>query len=163
MCCEAELVQQSEHSPGVVQDDENIAYVLVDPDLWASGTLAAAAFSKSKLSDGMSVYRPRHCTAEEAVDHIVKPQLHRNPMRALAGCLVASTRNIRALQEKNRRAVCVLDDGEQQFPAHAILKFSEQVQLASNSVKAAVRGNLTIAFAYIDGPISLPEVAHLSA
>jgi len=152
MCCEGERQRQSDHSPSVVADGETVAYVLVQPDYYDGLKLLAQAFSTSKMTEGnFSVYRPEHCTVENVIAQVVVPLHARNEERLFPGCISAICRDIRAITQDDRRAVCVLDDGLPDFPAHATLGFSEYVRAQTRSVKIAVRANLCRVFgAYPD-------------
>lgn len=146
MCCERETQQQREHSPGLVQEAERVAYVLLDPLQWQNGDLSPLAFRKSDLSESrLSIYRADFCTAEQAYDHVVAPQLQRNPTRRLVGCLMAICAAIRALSDTGgNRTICVIDEGEPDFAAHAVLGFSTFVR--SKSEQIAAQGNLSRLF-----------------
>lgn len=126
--CERE-VQKPDYSPDIVNDNEVIGYVLINPDHWEDGVLSSAAFSKSKLKAGsLSVSRIDHTSAEDIQNNIIKPYIQKNPQRAFVGILVARCSKIRALKAvypQNSRAICVIDDGNENDPAHAHLSFSD--------------------------------------
>lgn len=159
--CPKECSQQQPHSPGVVRADEPIIYILLQPDHWAEGELTAAAFAKSRLSSGtLSVCRAAHCTAAEAHASIVKPQLQRDSRRVLVGALRARCSDIRDISVEAHRAVCVIDDGQADFPAHAVLAYSEatkQEKFWDRNQRSAVRAELTRVFGLPPGPLSLEE------
>lgn len=64
---------------------------------------------------------------------------------------------IRALTEYAPREVCVIDDGLQNFVAHAHLEFPEEIASARPSIQVAVRGNLLDLF-QATGTCELDEV-----
>jgi len=159
--CPKECSQQQRHSPGVVKAEEPIVYVLLQPDHWAGGQLTAAAFAKSQLSRGtLSVCRGAHCTAEEARASIVQPQLERDDRRVLVGALRARCSDIRDIKLEAHRAVCVIDDGQANFPAHAVLAYSEvtkQEKFWERNQRSAVRAELARVFGLQPGPLSLKD------
>jgi hypothetical protein len=155
VCCDGELQQQSQYSPGVVLHEEDVAYVVLEPEHWSEGNLTLAAFAKSKLEEGLSVYRPAHCTALAAHGHIVSGALARDPSKSLVGCLATTCSEIRDLSVLGERSICVIDDGEAAFPAHASLTFSQAIRIATKSIKVAARGDLVLAFTRRGPPIAL--------
>jgi hypothetical protein len=159
--CPKECSQQQPHSPGVVLADEPIVYILLQPDHWAEGLLTAAAFAKSRLSSGtLSVCRAARCTADEANASIVQPQLQKDSRRVLVGALRARCSDIREIKVEAQRAVCVIDDGLANFPAHAVLAYSEatkQEKFWERNQRSAVRAELARVFGLPPGPLSLQD------
>jgi hypothetical protein len=161
--CPKELTKQKQASPGVVESSETLVYMLLNPDHWENGKLKKAAFSKSKLKEGdLSVCRADYCTADGAYEHAVKPQLERNPARQFVGALRALCADIRgiAVDDPPKQAICVIDDGLDSYPAHALLAYSdatksEKFWLRNN--QEAVRANLTLVFGINGGPLPLRD------
>jgi hypothetical protein len=140
--CPKEAVQQSSLSPGLVSDDEPIVYILVDPLTVMNGSVKE--FSKSQLKRGdLSVCRAKHCTTSEAERAIVQPLLSK-PGRSFEGALWMPCQRIRSitLGESRVGAFCVIDDGLQDYRAHAVLAFSTPQDEKLRNEREAARGNL---------------------
>lgn len=161
--CVAELTQQRAASPGVVKADEKLAYILLDPDQWKEGRLTNAAFSKTRLKAGdLSVARASYCSVEQVEEHVVKPQLDRDPGRKLVGAFLARCADIRDIkaQQPPARAICVVDDGSDELPGHALLGYSEATKAQGfweRNRREAIRANLTLAFGAEGGPLLLTQ------
>ncbi|GLI23426.1 hypothetical protein GGQ86_003039 [Xanthobacter flavus] len=129
MLCEAcpkEAQTQSEHSPCVVEGHERILYVLLDPDDINDGQIAATAFKKSDLkSCSLSVCRVEYSESSEVFDRIVNPKLEKNSERQLVGGFSVICSRIRDLAIDGRRTFCVIDDGLEDYCAHAVIGFSD--------------------------------------
>lgn len=110
--CPNELQKQHEESPGVVQDSELVALILLVPDQWDNSSFTNAAFSRSKLKKGqLSICRVKHTTQCEVQQFVVKPQLDKVPSRRLAGAAYANCGDIRAIKTgSGSRAFCIVDD-----------------------------------------------------
>lgn len=146
--CPCEGISQSEHSPGLVGDDEAIVYAMIDPD---TAPNSVARISKSKLDAGeLSVARASYCTAAEAREKIVAPQLDRDSTRKDLGYLWAVCSEIRAVRlgmsDLAQGAFCVHDAALKDFPAHAHLACSAPVDNKHRNFKAAARGDLLKVF-----------------
>ena len=149
MVCDCERVLQSEHSPGLVRDDEKIVYCLIDPDLISRDTLTLKnkAFSKSELRrTELSVVRKSYSSVGEVRAKVIALQVARNPHRRFCGVLFCRSANIRAVSGITTQDICVADAGLEGFASHAHLGFCEQVAGKSKSVQEAVRSNLVAAF-----------------
>ena len=150
--CPKELESQHHASPGVVEDDEVIIYVLIDPDLYENGSLKKSAFSKSTLKKKeLSVCRGHHSAAAEAKEKIFEPQAIKQPERKLIGAYNTVCSSIRGLLicDTESRAICVIDDASDDFVGHAHLGFSdaffnEELNLRNHFV--ATRSNLVRIF-----------------
>jgi hypothetical protein len=166
--CPKELAQQSPHHLyGTVQDDEPIVYVLVDPDHYKNGELQKAAFSQTRLKEGtLSVCRAQHSSRIEIQREIIDKLLKGTPApgrRKFVGLFRAICRDIRSITleyPRRNRAICVIDDGQPNYKAHAHLSYSaiagEKDYWARNS-RQAVRANLIDAFGK-GNVLSLDEV-----
>lgn len=109
--CPNELEKQHEKSPGVVENVELIALILLVPDQWDDSNFTNAAFSRSKLKRGqLSICRVDHTTLCEVKQFVVNPQLSKDPLRSLAGVACANCGDIRAIKtEAGSRAFCIVD------------------------------------------------------
>lgn len=163
--CRKELSQQKAASPGTVQLDETIVYVLIDPLQVRDGEVQKSAFSHSSLRNGdLSVCRANHSSAQDIHKHVVGPILARDKSRRLVGALRALCSAIRNLRigEPPEQAICVIDDGYDDFPAHAHLAYSEVTKAEGfweryRNARQALRGNLLLAFNADGGPRNLAE------
>ncbi|WP_417218997.1 hypothetical protein [Achromobacter spanius] len=109
--CPGECSPQHGSSPGVVDNDELILLVLVNPITYKDGDLSSSSFSASQLKKGIqSVCRVRHSTAEQ-VDRCVVTPLMKKSGRTFHGSAAASAGDIRAIQGADgEQAFCVVDD-----------------------------------------------------
>ncbi len=140
--CPKEATSQSEHSPGLVKDEEPIVYALVDPLTSKDGSVKD--FSKSQLKSGtLSVCRAAHCTAVEAQECILDPLLSK-PDRKFEGAVWARCESIRGIKLGSSEvgAFCVHDDALENYAAHAHLAFSSPEDEKLRNEREAARGNL---------------------
>lgn len=145
--CPEESVQQSVHSPGVVSDSESIVYALVEPLTYQGGSVTA--ISKGKLQRAeQSVCRAEMCTGDFARTKIVDALREKDPTRLDHGFVYAPASEIRSITLGNTSegAFCVVDDGLEDFEAHAILSFSIPSDIKFRSHREAARGNLLLLF-----------------
>ncbi len=157
--CPNELRKQKDESPCIVDNEEPIIYVILDPDHYKNGILTHAAFSKSKLKEGsLSVSRANYTTADQIKKSVIDPQLIRNKERKFVGVIKATCRDIRSIKMNNEttRAICVIDDGTENDSAHAHLSFSEKAKIASKNEQQSIRGNLMLMFQ--TNPVGLDEI-----
>jgi hypothetical protein len=141
--CPKEDKQQSEFSPGKVEDSEPIVYALIDPLTAAQGSLKE--FSNSGLKKGtVSVCRASHCTAEEARREIVGRVREKAPDRTFQGAVWTSALEIRTIRlgTFGIGAFCVIDDGDKDYNAHALLSYSEVTDLKIRNERQVARGDL---------------------
>jgi|SRR5215217_2136222 hypothetical protein len=144
--CPAEGAQQSEHSPGPIDDREPIVYILVDPLTSQAGTVKDLL--KSKLKQGtLSVCRCLHCSAAEANAAVVVPLTAGTLGRSFQGALWATANRIRDIRlgMSDVGAFCLVDDGKPDYRAHAHLAYSPADEKLRNAREAA-RANLKAAF-----------------
>jgi hypothetical protein len=156
--CPKELEQQSpHHCYGTVQDDEPIVYVLVEPDHYRDGDLQKNAFSHRSLKTGeLSVCRARYSSRRELQHEVVDKLLQGEPpqggRRRFVGLFQAMCWEIRRISveyPKQNRAICVIDDGQPSFQAHAHLSYSSfarEKNYWEKNNRQAVRANLIEAF-----------------
>ncbi len=98
------------------------------------GHLAPAAFPIRDMMDaqrrGVSVARLDHMTSEDIQQRLVAPA------RRFTGCAVTVTRLLRALRSPDgRRSICVVDDAQVGFDAHALVRLAYR----EGNDKASVR------------------------
>lgn len=138
--CDCEDSRQSDHSPGVVSDAEEVIYALTDPHTIQGGSVKE--FSKSKLKNrDLSICRAPHSSLSLISNAVIEPLTKGDG--TYHGVLWALTSEIReiALGESSVGAFCVADDGLAHDTAHAVLGFSESCIKLRNHREAA-RGNL---------------------
>jgi hypothetical protein len=120
--CPEEHRQQSEHSPGVVDDLEDLGRIVIAPEHINrdSGELTPGAFPIRDLKHrGLSLIRLVHATQEEIETRAAELASRRHE-RSVEGLGTSIAWEIRSLRdEEHRQALCVLDDGEEAFPSHA--------------------------------------------
>lgn len=133
-----------------MEDHEEILYILLDPDYWTNGCLTKAAFSKSKLLEKrLSVARKSYSDEAEITRKVVQPHIRRRPERRLVGVLVAQCKQVRQIlmEDSAERAVCVIDDGQRDYQAHAHLGFSDhRPTYWTKNRQQAVRASLVEVF-----------------
>lgn len=157
--CPNELRKQKDESPCIVDNEEPIIYVILDPDHYKNGILTNAAFSKSKLKEGsLSVSRANYTTADQLKKSVIDPQLIRNKERKFIGVIRATCNDIRSIRmsNENTRAICVIDNGTENDTAHAHLSFSEKAKISPKNEQQAIRGNLILTFQ--QNPVGLSEI-----
>lgn len=142
--CPREATSQSEHSPGLVQDDEVIVYALVNPL-----TSSVGQISKSQLKAScLSVCRAGHISGPDAKSATVDVLLQKDTTRAHEGFLHALAGKIRAIRlgQSEVGAFCVIDDALENYRAHAHIGFSDPSDSKLRSEREAARGNLMLLF-----------------
>ena len=140
--CPEELCQQSEHSPGVVENEEDIARIVIAPEHIDAATreLKPGAFRIQHLKDrGLSLVRMQHAD-QQSVESRAAALAERRIGTTVEGLGVTLANNIRSLRDdEERQALCVLDDGDEDFPPHAIaIRSADQ----SDSSLRKLRGDL---------------------
>jgi hypothetical protein len=149
--CDKELSKQSDHSPSTVADGEILVYALINPLNVTNedGTIKVAAFSKSGLKRGdLSVCRASLITGADAKAKTVDIIVAKQPGRSDSGYLVAKCGDVRAIKlgETAVRAICVNDDGLEDFQAHAHLAYSNPQEEKMRNHREAARAELTTLF-----------------
>lgn len=137
--CPDECSPRHESSPGVVDDQELILLVLVDPTTYKDGDLSASCFSSTQLKNGVqSVSRVQYSSADEIQRCVVQPLMSKGH-KTLYGSAATTAKEIREIVGSGGEQVyCVVDDPIhadyadpkrpdlkfEVFPAHAHLGFS---------------------------------------
>lgn len=121
--CERELC--SSYSPGPVTDEENIAFLLINPLHYDNGKVVPVAFQELTNRD-LSVIRVSHAQPEDihsTRDKLVQIGLNKIPpkMRAIDEACVASVNEIRSIQADGARIIGVYDTAIPDNNAHASL------------------------------------------
>lgn len=149
--CPKESRRQKKYSPRRVFDNEPIVYAVIDPLQFSSGSLKQIKSDKLKHDD-LSVCRSKFTSGEAARKSIVVPQIAKDPSRIDMGYLWATAREIRGIQLPNVKlgAFCVVDDGLEQFRAHAVLGYAtapDGVDVSKlASLRQSARGDLLLLF-----------------
>ena len=138
--CPEEKLAHSSLSPGPVLDCEQLGRFLYRNDhLTADGDVAPAALPITDLLDpsreGLSVGRLFHLTASD-IRCLVADYEGRHPANTFYGFGVVLTARLRQLLSiHGRRALCVIDDAQDGFPAHALLQLSDRRAYDKGSVR----------------------------
>ena len=123
--CAAERVQQSELSPGTVEDDEPLGrFISHKSHLMPDGRLATAAFRIADItkSNGYSVMRLSGVSFE-IYETTARRQLRRPEGWCPLGVAVAECESVRAIRDqRGSRLFCVVDDGLPNFELHALIR-----------------------------------------
>lgn len=139
--CPEELCQQSKHSPGIVENEEDIARIVIAPEHIDTATreLKPGAFRIQHLKGGLSLVRMQHADQQSVESRAVALAERRDEL-TVEGLGITVACEIRSLRdEEERQALCVLDDGEEDFPAHAMaIRSADQ----SDSSLRKLRGEL---------------------
>lgn len=148
--CPAEATKQSKHSPCKVSNNETLLFVLIEPYNYSQNDITAEAFSKTELRESrVSVTRKEHTPKEILQTEVVDVLIQKDPRRQLIGVLQANCKNVRDLEPeepKNKRAFCVMDDGNPKNKGHAHIGFSETARVQPKNLQAANRQNLIQVF-----------------
>ena len=154
--CPEEKRTQSAYSPGTVRDGEALArFIYRDDHIGDDGLLAPAALPVKDLLEpdrrGLSVARSQHMTMEELGARAGKLQSGTQVARygaAQAGAVRETT------ADDTSRAFCVVDAGERDFPAHALIRLDNPKVWTPSSVRRLRRALLRI-FTLVDLPMSV--------
>ncbi len=97
-----------------------------------------------------SVARGNHSTVAEINSHVVHPQLAK-PGRRLVGSCKTQCSIIRSIlgDQESARLFCDIDDGLDDYPAHAVIGFSDHTKsdnFWSRNQRTAAIANLSLAF-----------------
>jgi hypothetical protein len=139
--CPEEESPQSTHSPSLISNDEPVIFVLVlrSEDDERSHNILRNGRLKDK---NQSLCRPHHCTFAEMRDAVVKPQINSGEPVVYKGYLWATAGEIRSIiAERNKTrdkspgltpenvgAFCVIDDGTEDYRAHARTGYADPIK-----------------------------------
>jgi hypothetical protein len=167
--CPKESVTQSPLSPGLVANDEPIAFGLIEPLSFKDGEVIV---SHSQLRSGsLSICRAQYITAEQAREKIVDDLIAKDSTRLDRGHCWAPCHAIRAItliDPKTREdtgvgAFCVIDDALPKYDAHAHIGYSEPQEDRLRNSRQAARAQLAdvikvngIMLAWSAGPFAQP-------
>lgn len=138
--CPEEELARSSLSPGPVLDCEELGRFLYRHDhLTANGDVAPAALPVADLldpsRDGLSFGRLSHLTASD-IRSLGADYKARHPANTFHGFGVVLTARVRQLLTiHRRRELCVVDDAQDGFPAHALLQLSDRRAYNKGSVR----------------------------
>ena len=154
-------------SPGLVQGQELIVWLLFDPDNFENGKLTPSAVSKLKKRDGASTARRDHVTAADAQKHIVDSRLSKNATLSFVGAVMAQADEIRSCGStlKVTRLFCVYDDPDlPNIPGHSTIRFSDLTRdgkfwdpKKGKNNASAVLGDLLLLFEKRGSPLTLAQ------
>lgn len=146
--CPAENEQQSEHSPGVIEDEERLVKVIHSPEHYdqEKGTIKPGAFSAEDLHNlnrGLSLDRILH-SSRESLQERAETLTGKKKERLLEGFATTIAEKIRQITHSDgERALCVIDDGLKENPAHSIcIRAGDQTK----SKMRGIRGKLMDVF-----------------
>lgn len=119
--CEQEIC--SEHSPGPVNDEEKIAFILIDPLHYDDqrNMVVPEAFRELTVRD-LSVLRIAHVSRQEAQstrDALVARGPIGRQERAVNEVVIGSVADVRAAMENNQRVLAVYDTALDHCRSHA--------------------------------------------
>lgn len=158
-------------SPGLIGNDELIAYLLFSPDDIVAGKVQPTAFPVKRLKKkgDLSTSRPSHTTLKTIQDKVVTPR--QDGGSQCHGALTASAKAIRDIIVQDLRqsppvdfqAFCVIDDPDlpNEYPGHSVIQFSDHTRpdfWGPKNIAAAAQGNLLLAFEASAGPLKLEDV-----
>lgn len=138
--CPEEKTARSSLSPGPVLDWEELGRFLYrDDHLTPDGDVAPAALPTTDLLDpsreGLSLGRLFHLTAQD-IRCLGAEYEGRHPANKFYGFGVVLTASVRQLLTKHgRRALCVVDDARDEFPAHALVRLADRGAYNRGSVR----------------------------
>jgi len=139
--CPHELNSVSEHSPGIVTDDEDLVRAVFSPIHIneVTGELDPSAFSDVK-DKGLSTDRESHTTRESIVNRannkVEEDKASGKTDRELVGFVKACCADIRSIvDEENERCFCVYDTGLADNSAHSDTCQSEKHSSSRSSGK----------------------------
>jgi hypothetical protein len=155
--CPDEDTQQSEWSPSTVHNSEPLIFVLIQP--LTINESSVAYFEKGKLKNQtLSLCRGQHSTFSELKDKVIDPVCDADETRQYRGYSWAQCEEIRSILavkrtsgngggESTLAAFCIMDDGLEEYRAHARMGFSKPSDdFWAKHDREAARGNLLIAF-----------------
>ena len=138
--------------PGPVLDPETLGRFLYRTDqVTPDGVLTPAALPTADFLDperrGTSVGRLVHMTVHD-IRSVVAVQEQKASTNKFSGCGVLLTEAVRSLRtDDGRRELCIVDDAEEGFPAHALLRLANPGAYNKGSVRR-LRKRLIDLFAF---------------
>lgn len=128
--CPEENNKQSVYSPdppGVVLNPEHLVRIVIAPEHIdkETGEVKNAAFKKDEFkADGLSLSRAEFATVEELTTQAENLASSREENEFM-GVLVGQVQAIREITDgAGARVFCVIDDGLEDYPSHALVKRS---------------------------------------
>jgi len=143
--CSCEKFRMSKHSPGVVENSENLALFVFLPmhNIDKNGKAKPNIFSHVHLK-GRSVQRDTIASEAELVNFATN-FLGDEAERVWKGVILAKCDDVRNIKLENsqNRSVCVYDTSEENNPAHAEIGQTQHIEEAD---KIELRHDLFVAF-----------------
>lgn len=136
-----EQCKVSDHSPGPVENHEQIVFMTVHPNHYddQTGVLSPIAFEQLTRND-LSVLRHAHAKSEEyqSVRSMLKNGGSNATNRAVDKCCVVPVEEVRGATDVNGRILGVYDTALPDIPSHASL-FVRRDYLANSSARLQAR------------------------
>lgn len=141
--CPEESEMQSDYSPSVVDDDENLLRTVyhdthIDSNNLLTNTNIPIGQIIEPKGDGISVCREPFFKGEVAQD--VVEYFESNPKNKVKGFFKARTGDIRELlishEDEDRKMCCVVDNGLAKNISHALIKPSKLLRISIEGRKA---------------------------
>lgn len=142
-----ELEQCSPHSPGVIANDETVAFLLINPIHFDQqrNTVTPDAFNELFKRD-LSVIRQSYASADEVErtrESLIERGANQIPpkTRLINEVLIADVEQLRSLELDGSRIVAVYDTALHDKPAHASL-FTQPAAFKNRPLRKAIREKL---------------------
>ncbi len=160
---------EKEGSPGLIELDEQILWVVLNPENSRAKKFGVTKFTKKKLkSSSLSVVRKQHSSAVQIQEKVITPRTaldeEGNPKQEYDGIVWAVAGDIRGITDHNtnERLICIFDSPIVGFESHAMMRYSDATKrdgywAEKKNDAAAVAGNLHLAFTKNGGPFSLDD------
>ena len=123
--CPEESVPQSDRSPGVVQDEEPLARIISSRTHLKNGSVSDDFFTVRDLlkRDGWSFVR-LHYADNRQMRTFSERYTQEKPGREYVGYVQVQTAEVRKIKNDGKRALCVIDDAQENFREHALAQKS---------------------------------------
>ena len=123
--CPEEEAAQSKTGPGPVNGHEHLARIVLRPIHLAGDELAPCFLTLGHLEKGWSFIR-REIAGEDKIKAHGGKLAECRPGLEMHGYAVIKTAEFRAIRDdRDRQAFCILDDEDEDAPAHAVAKKSD--------------------------------------
>jgi len=150
--CELEKIAQSQYSPGIIDNNEDLLRLIFSPIHWneENKMVVPAAFQRRELSErGVSVQRRRYTSRDfiaKRTDQIGQPRSGKR----FVGIISAKCDSIRKIQDdKCQQCFSVLDTSLNDNIGHADIYFSQSYGRLSP--------RLSTSESHIVSPVNIPE------
>lgn len=137
--CESETC--SSHSPGIVEDDERLAFLLIEPIHFddQTGQISPDAFQEVTNRD-LSLLREKYCTVEMAEETRALLRIPRKPdqQRYVEKVTITTATLVRQTTIEGKRVICVYDTAIENNPSHASIFTTSEI-LSSGAGRKKIR------------------------